>query len=282
MSEFKHDQLFRDATDEERRLIIGFAQAVAHDWHPDASTGGRRFEFTNHFGCQQLFRDMNRMGDKGFLYGALLFSRRAHSLERAVRSHFLTRLALANHEELGSHGPVRECAVSCLGVFLDPLLAEMPDLILEWVEDMETDDPACDLERQPAELIRGLLLSSHVDQRRAHRFWELAAVSPRFPERIFSEPSRHDSGGIFMSCFLKAMGRLFSSAPETAVRRFAAVVRERAVNKYVLVSEDQCRRISWVQVPATELERSTMLASLTSNIELPNRDLAAAILGGQV
>ena len=280
--EFSKDEIYRNGTDDERRLVFRMCQALSHAWRSAPASGSRELVFENHSGCVQVFEQMNRMGQNGLLLGALCLSRYLRGLERQVRSRFLTGLLLAQHEMMSHGQPVRECETSLFGIFIGALVADFPDVILEWTEDMNTGIGEAGLPPQPTAAIRGLLLSYSFDHRRAARFWEMAARSERFPERVFSDPCPPHEGKIFCSSQLRAFGLFLSLAPEAAVRRFLPVIRDRAVDKTTIVCEDDNRKVEIIVEKATEQERRGMLAVLVGHIEPAGRcELVQAILDGK-
>jgi len=277
MYELKDDRLFIDGTDDERRLVLKFNEAMACHWEDPKEKAGRRLVFASSFAVSGFYDQMCRMNEHGFLFGALLFARRAGELERQVRSHLLTRLIRAQYDWQDCRRPVRESEVSHAAGFINALIGDMTETILEWVEDMNTDDPRFDLECQPTPVIRGMLFSVNLDQRKTSRFWGLAAGSARFPDRVFFDPCPPANGSIFMPYHVKVIGSIFSLAPEAAVRRFSRVIKERAVNKAVLISSDDNR--SWrVELhPASDIERSNVLNGILSNVSNERRPLVAEI-----
>ncbi len=270
MYNIKTDQLYRDGTDDQRRMIILFNQAIVCLWK-DLPDGGRRLAFEDRFALYNFFREMSRRGDEGYLFGALLFSRRSGELDRPIRSHVLTRLSRMHFELSRDSGefdrPPRESEVSNFGQFVNAIVPDLPEAVFEWFEDMNADDAEHGLKPQPTSLIRGVLFSSHVDQRRMQRFWELAAVSPRFPERIFHDPCPPFEGVIFTSYQLRAIGRIFAFAPVVAVQRFAAVIRDKALDRSELETYDDGRRPRVIQVRAQERDREMVFTSILGHLE---------------
>lgn len=241
------------------------------------SNAGRALEFQSKYPLYEFFDLMMRMGDKGYVLGATLFGRKVEekNVERAVRSHLLTRLARGLHDANpdGRKEP-RETTVAHFGRFVSVLIEGMPEMHLEWAEDMDTDDPMFDLRKQPTTVIRGVLLSPALDQRRCVRFWEMAAASSRFPYRIFSDPCEPDDGAIFSSYHRRAFAIVFTHAPAPAVERFANHMREHATLKHVRRWRDPPQGGSpgegkWIveAEPATEHERLNVFRSIAGSIE---------------
>lgn len=277
MYSLRDDRLFADGSDEERRLIVSFNELMENRWEsrPD---GSRKLVFDRSNAVMSCYEQMNRMSERGFLFGALLFMRRAGELERQVRSHILTRLMRAYHDMMDNGRPVRESEVSHAASFINAIMGDMMDVVLAWTEDMNTDDPYYDLESQPTAVIRGTLFSSNIDQRKACRFWEMAAESPRFPERIFCDPCPPANGSIFMPYHTRILGLIFSIVPESVVRRFARVIKERAVNKGILLNEDDNRRFRVVVMPASENEIRAVQGNIVGHItDNDRRQLVASI-----
>jgi hypothetical protein len=132
---------------------------------------------------------------------------------------------------------------------------------------MNTMDPENDLEPQPTAVIRGVLFAPSFDQRQAFGFWERASRSERFPDRIFSDPDHPDAGGIFSSYHLRAFGLFFSVAPEGAVSRFAAHMRDRALMKRIV--EWVADLGKWIvrDRPATENERNRVFDGIVGYVD---------------
>lgn len=246
-----------------------------------ASNAGRTLEFQNKYPLHEFFDLMMRTGDQGYVLGATLFGRKVQekSVERAVRSHLLTRLARGLHDAHpdGRKEPA-ETTVAHFGRFVNVLIADMPEMHVEWAEDMDADDPQLDLHRQPTAVIRGVLLSPSLDQRRCVRFWELAAASSRFPCRIFSDPCAPDDGAIFSSYHRRAIAIVFTHAPAIAVERFANHLREHATLKHVRRWQDPPEGSGagpgkWTveAEPATENERLNVFRSIAGGIEVSAR-----------
>jgi hypothetical protein len=277
MYNLKEDRLFVDGSDEERRLIISFNESLEHRWEPQPN-GARRLVFERSCSLMNFFEQMNRMSERGFLFGALLFSRRAGELDRQFRSHILTRLVRTYHDMVDNGRPVRESEVSHAATFIDALIGDLTEMVLEWTEDMNTDDPHFDLVSQPTAVIRGTLFSTNIDQRKTGRFWGLAAASERFPERIFCDPCPPANGSIFMPYHTRVIGLIFSIAPEPAVRRFAEVVKQRAVHKGILLNEDDNRKHRVVIMPASENEIRSVQGNIVNHIaDDSRRQLVASI-----
>ncbi len=272
MYDLKYDTLYRDGTDDERRMIILFNQAIVCLWK-DQPDGARRLAFDDRFALYNFFREMCRRDDAGYLFGALLFSRRANELDRAVRSHVLTRLSRMHFElSRGSEEfdrPPRESEVSNFGQFVNAIVSDLsdPPVVFEWFEDLNTEDPERGLKLQPTSLIRGILFSNRIDPRRMQRFWQLAAASPRFPDRVFCDPCPPFEGAIFTSYHLRAIARIFASAPAAAVERFAAVIRDRAVERSELETFTDGRRPRVIRVPAHQRDRDMSFASIVGYID---------------
>ncbi len=277
MHTLKNDRLFTDGTDEERRLIVNVNEAVNCRWEEAGGAPRRRLAFERGYALNAFYDQMCRMGEHGFLFGALLFARRADELERQVKSHLLTRMIRAQYDWQDQRRPVRESEVSHAAAFINALVSDLTETVHEWVEDMNTDDPHYDLEPQPTAVIRGVLFSVNLDQRKTSRFWGLAAESPRFPDRVFFDPCPPANGSIFMPYHVKVIGNIFSLAPEAAVRRFSRVIKEKAVNKAVLAGSDDNRKF-WTELhPASDIERKNILSSILAAVSNERRPLVAEI-----
>jgi hypothetical protein len=269
----RHEE--RIPTDEERRMVRFLDNAFVCTWR--TSNSGRSLEFQNKYSLYELFDLMMRMGDKGYVLGATLFARKAQdkNVERTVRSHMLTRLARGLHEmQSDGRKEPTEASVANFGRFISVLVGELPEWNVEWAEDMDADDPMRDLQRQPIAVIRGVLLSPSLDQRRCVRFWEMAAASEKFPRRIFSDPCPPDDGAIFSSYHRRAFAIVFTYASAPAVKRFAIHMREHATQKCVRRWCDppvggSPGQGKWIveAAPATENERLSVFRSIAGSIE---------------
>jgi hypothetical protein len=160
------------------------------------------------------------------------------------------------------------------------LIDDMPQVHVEWAEDMDADDPKHDLRRQPIAVVRGVLLSPSLDQRKCVKFWELAAASERFPLRIFSEPCGPDDGAIFSSYHRRAFAIVLTVASEPAVDKFAGHMRRNA--KHKLVRHKRPDKDEWLVEPeeATENERMNVFRCIAGNVEPhARRERVSALLG---
>ncbi len=222
-------------SDEERRLVRWLDSAFVCTWKEN-SDGSRTLKFSSRNPLYEFFDQMMRMGDPGYALAAALFGRKiaGNAVDRSVRSRLLTLLACGLHETAyDSRTEITESSVAHFGRFVSVLIADMPEVYVEWAEDMDTDDPKRDLRKQPVAIIRGVLLSPSLDQRRCVRFWDLAAASPAFPLRIFSDPCPPDDGAIFSSYHLRAFGVVFALVSDVAAVKFASHLRENARSKRV-------------------------------------------------
>ena len=268
-------------TDEERRMVRFLDTAFVYTWK--ASGEGRKLEFASRNPLYEFFDLMMRMGDAGYLLGATLFGRKVaeKNVERTVRSKLMTMLARGLHDaHYSSTAPIKESAIAHIGRFVNALIAVMPDVHVEWAEDMDTDDPKRDLKPEPIAVIRGVFLSPSLDQRNCAKFWELAAASERFPLRIFSEPCAPEDGVIFSSYHRRAFAIVFTIAPEPAVDKFAGHLRRHATRK--MVRRQRPGRDEWIVQPedATENERQNVLRCIAGNVEPhARREHVSALLG---
>ncbi|HTK04522.1 MAG TPA: hypothetical protein VL500_02970 [Candidatus Eisenbacteria bacterium] len=265
-------------TNEERRMNRFIDNAFVYEWKSSAK--GRTLEFSQRNPTYELFDLMMRMGDEGYVLAATLFGRKVQekNVERAVRSHLLTRLARGLHDTHYGAGEIRETAVAHFGRFMNVLIADMAEMHVEWAEDMDAEDPAHDLHPEPIAVIRGVLLSPALDQKRCAKFWELAASSSRFPVRIFSEPCAPDDGAIFSSYHRRVIAIVFTVASDVAVERFAVHMRENAKLKMVRRWKDPPQggvpsEGKWLTVPepATEQERKNAFGCIAGGIERNDR-----------
>ncbi|HSD11970.1 MAG TPA: hypothetical protein VLC10_00280 [Patescibacteria group bacterium] len=222
-------------SDEERRLVRWLDNALIYTWKEN-SDGSKTLRFSCRNPLYEFFDQMMRMGDPGYALAASLFGRAVtdKNVERTVRSRLLTLLACGLHENgCDTRAEITETSVAHFGRFVNVLIADMPQMHVEWAEDMDADDPKRDLRKQPIAVIRGVLLSPALDQRRCVRFWELAAASPGFPLRIFSDPCPPDDGAIFSSYHRRAFGIVFALVSDVAVEKFATHLRDHADRKKV-------------------------------------------------
>lgn len=222
-------------SDEERRLVRWLDSAFVFTWKENGD-GSRTLRLSSRNPLYEFFDQMMRMGDAGYALAATLFGRKVadNAVDRTVRSRLLTLLACGLHENgCDTRAEITESSVAHFGRFVNVLIADMPQMYVEWAEDMDADDPQRDLRKQPVAVIRGVLLSPSLDQRRCVRFWELAAASAAFPLRIFSEPCPPDDGAVFSSYHLRAFGIVFALVSDAAVDKFAAHLRDNANRKKV-------------------------------------------------
>ncbi|MBI4458248.1 hypothetical protein HY633_04760 [Candidatus Uhrbacteria bacterium] len=215
-------------TEDEYRLTVLVGRSLSCEWkaHDD---GGRKLVFVDAYALNHFYDMVCRLGEPdGHRLGAAVFLCAAdkRKIERSVLSKVLTRLARVLFDVRGAAGNPTEAAVAHFARFIREIVGEVPRMILEWVEDMDTDDAERDLARQPTEVIRGVLFSPSMDHRRAVRFWALAAESPLFPCRIFSDQCQPAEGEMFSAYQRRAFGTFFALAPEAAFQRFAGHVFE--------------------------------------------------------
>lgn len=238
----------------------------------------------NRQGLHEFFDLVSRLGDQGYVLGAAIFARKAKetNIERAVRSRFLTLVARALYDcKLPDRrGDPRESEVAHFGRFVNLLIEDDPVMFVEWSEDMAVDDPGRDLAAQPTSVIRGVLLSPCLDQRRAVAFWDLSSKSEKFPRRIFSDPCVPDDGVIFSSYHLRAFGLVFTHATESAVRCFASHMHANATGKLVRIWDEAEKRGRIERIPAGEVERSNAFTAIAGYVENhDNRRLVNGIFG---
>lgn len=280
MSRHKGDQRYAFVSIDEQRLARHLANAFAFE--RTRTDQGVRIVFAHERAMQEFFDCIVRMGDAGHVTGATVFTDQVREKDpgREVRAALLTRFARVFYDtEYGAdRRPIRESEVAHAGRFVNAVVAEMPQTHLEWAEDMGDGCPECGLEPQPTAVIRGVFLSPALDQRKAAEFWKLAAASKRFPLRIFSDPCGSEEGAIFSSWHMRAFALVFTNAPEAAVERFAAHMREHAVAKMLKVFVSA----KWVDkpAPATATDRKNVFDAISSNIEIAARRTFARGLFG--
>lgn len=238
----------------------------------------------NKFSLHEFFELVSRLGDQGYMLSAAVFARKAQesTVDRAMRSRFFTGMARALYD-MNSHlrqGDVRESEVAHFGRFVNVLIADQPKMFVEWSEDMDADDAARYIPVQPTAVIRGVLLSPCLDQRRTTEFWDLSARSERFPRRIFSDPCVPEDGLIFSSYHLRAFGLVFTHATGYAVRRFATHMRENATRRLVRTWDEQERRGRIDSVAARDIDRANAFSAIAASVEhQDNRRLVNEIFG---
>lgn len=284
----RHDDMPIPPTDEERRMVRYLDNAFVYSWK--SSGDGRTLQFGTRSPLYEFFELMMRMGDAGYVLAATLFGRKVaeRNVERTVRSHLMTMLARGLHDA-HSYGAaaITETSVAHFGRFVNVLIADMPEMHVEWAEDMDADDPERDLRKQPIAVIRGVLLSPSLDQRRCVRFWELAAASEKFPKRIFSEPCLPEDGIIFSSYHRRAFGIVFTLVSDVALERFVPHMREHATTKCVRRWQEPpegCGKQAgkWtVEIEsATENERQNVFRAIAGGIESNDRRRKVSALFG--
>ncbi len=209
-------------TDDEQRLLRYIDRALVYAWktRPD---GGRQLIFEEKYALAHFYDLVSRLGDHGYCIGAAAFMRVVadRKSERTVCSKVLTRLARIWRDLRAEAGLLTEASVAHFGRFVREIIGVVPRMVLEWVEDMDATDPERDLEPEPTAVIRGVLFSPDMDQRRAVKFWALAATSPLFPDRIFSDHCSPREGVMYTSYQSRAFAEFMSLAPVPAVERFA-------------------------------------------------------------
>jgi len=163
-----------------------------------------------------------------------------YGVPREVRSVVLTVIALWPYTMSCSGEPIRGRRVAHMARVLDQTADRYPRLYLEWFEDMgegiplppvdQTDAPVEGhwiLEPQPTRVLRGILFSARFERDGVmDRFWKMAAVSERFPERVFTDPGDHKN----RRCLLAPVGfgqlaQFCMRAPVEAVQRFMNAYR---------------------------------------------------------
>lgn len=266
-------------TEIERKLRMCLERALTYEWKSrpevEGKPSGRLLVLANRFAVHEFFDLMMRNGDDGYVVGATLFARRADEMERPVRARFLTSLARMLRDFDGDpQGCIRESEVAHFGRFVNVLLSKkgrLDGVVLAWVEDMNTSDPENDLTPQPTAVIRGVLFSPSFDQRQAFGFWERAARSARFPVRIFSDPCAPEDGLLFSSYHVRAFGLFFSVAPEGAITRFAAHMRDNAVTKTAREWVEDAGRWMVKAVPASALDRHRVFDGIVGYVDGDHR-----------
>jgi hypothetical protein len=165
---------------------------------------------------------------------------------------------------------VREREISQFGQIIHRLIQDFPERFLEWVEDLNTDDPWNDLKTQPTAIIRGALLAASIDPKRTTAFWGLAAASARFPDRMFSDPAEPaEDGTPFTPFHLRRYADMFAVMPDDAILRFGTRMRTMATHRLAYAMTDGMRNV--VEIRLTKHERVTMLRGVLDGIDDPRR-----------
>jgi hypothetical protein len=189
-----------------------------------------------------------------------------------VFSGLLTRLIRSPYDRSCRPEPfLREPTVSVFGGLFVRLVDFDPDKVLVWVVDMAQGNRLAGVDRQPTEVIRGLLFAPRVDWSYRMRFWEMAAACEQFPDRIFCDPCDPANGRIFSSYHYRAFGQFLEWAPEPAVCRFVAAMRDGINRKVVREIDQERRRARYRVVPATADEISEARRRIVESIECPIR-----------
>ncbi len=283
MKRTKDDPYAVDESSEERRFRYRFEQAIVYELRPAPDGTGQRLVFRNSGALHDLYLSMVNGGDEGYLSGVRLFLRNAGHMLRSARSQFLNLLAGQLHLIKPTSAPLRECEVSDFARFVRGLLPAPgedvsrghfgTEILLAWAEDAHTGLPDVGVEAQPTALIRGILLAPSLDQRRAILFWDKAALSDKFPCRIFSDPCPYDEGVLFSSWHIRAFGQLFAVVPPAAVQRFAAHMGDNAIHKMTLREREMRGVRRWVPepVPAEANDRERVFRCIVGMIDNAER-----------
>jgi hypothetical protein len=278
------DDKYRPISDEERRLVGLFKTALAFTWkeylkeHPEGSgktVPARKMRLERPHAATRFFEEVIGLGDRGYDIAAIIIAKHMDAVERPVRSNLMTRMARAIPDCIMRTREASEREISQFGQVIDRLIADFPQRFLEWVEDMEEDDPWNDLKRQPTAIIRGAFLASSIDMRKTVAFWALAATSVRFPERMFSDPAESGSDGTsaFTTYHLRRYADLFAAMPDDALRRFATRMRTQAVTRVTVRFDPEEGRIATVET-LTVPERVEMLRRIVQAVDDTRRRTA--------
>lgn len=245
-------QAARFLTAEEEKLTRLLLAGLRFAWR--TVEGVRKIVFEDRYALYRFHDAMMRQGDDGFALGAQVFLHHTDRMERPVRSIVLTLLA----RNLSWHDPApkdpSESSVAHFAIFVNAVAERSPRRILQWVEDMETG-LSSGLERQPTAVIRGILLAPSINHKQAFGFWKLAAVSRRFPCRIFFDPCRADEGTPFSAYHLRAFGTLLAFAPPEILPHVCGHLRLAAIAGLVEARDDAGIRIAPKPLSAAEAGR---------------------------
>lgn len=266
---------FRTASPHERRMMRILDEGLS-EFRGRSAEGG--FEGAqpapkplsrSHYALCDFSKLMGGADEREYHFGVRLCAIRLRNIAPGCRSFALTRMARLLYDGVSPPRSVRESEVAEFGRFVSVIIKSLPKLVLSWVEDMHTGLPGYGLDAQPTAVIRGILFSPLMDQKRACRFWALAAGSERFPCRIFSDPCEPDEGAILSPHHIRAFGLFFSIASEAAIERFARHLRDHADRKSVRNWEAIGSGGRWVLavVPASEAERRRILEGIAGYVD---------------
>jgi hypothetical protein len=272
------DDKYRPISDEERRLKAQFLTALSYQWKeydmegPDGSTvRARKMWLTAPHAATRFFEQVIGLGDRGYDLAAIIIAKEMDHVERPVRSNLMTRMARAIPDCIMRSPHVREREISQFGQVIHRLVQDFPQRFLEWVEDMNADDPWNDLKEQPTAIIRGALLAASIDATRMAAFWGLAAASARFPDRMFSDPAEAaEDGSPFTAFHLRRYADMFAVMSDEAILRFGTRMRTMATHRLAYAfAEDKTRSV--VSVRLAKHERVEMLRRVLNGIDDPRR-----------
>lgn len=270
---------FRCGTPDERQWLRLAIQASA--WVEGTDTGERELKFRESGAVHQLCdKSFARGGDGPEVALWALLNVGLLDFPMRVFSGLLTRLIRSPYDRCARPEPfLREPSVSVFGGLLVRLADADPEKVLVWVVDMAEGNRLAGIERQPTEVIRGLLFAPRVDWSFRMKFWEMAAACERFPDRIFCDPCDPANGRIFSSYHYRAFGQFLEWAPEPAVCRFVAAMRDRVNRKVIREIDEESRRVRYRIVPATPEEIGEARRRIVESVESPSRrESVSAIL----
>ena len=281
MARQRDDVYVVPASDDRRRLDRHLTAAFMYE--RTQTVEGERVTFAHPRAMHDFFDAIARLGGDACKLGAVLFMERcvAQDAPRDVRAALLTTYARVLHDVYKADSPyIREAEVAHAGSFVGAIISEMPRMILEWIEDMADGVLSVALDVQPTSVIRGVLLSPMLDQRRAMEFWTFAGSSMRFPLRVFFDPCLPDEGALFSSWHYRAFASVFSTASEAVVERFVTNMIARAVWKtaYGFVSERRERFV--FRKPVEDDDRRNAFLAITGHVRPPDRREFVAKLYG--
>ena len=281
MARQRDDEYVVPASDDRRRLDRHLTAAFMYERMK--TVDGERVKLAHPLAMHDFFEAIARRGGDTCTLGAALFMERFAEQDqpRDVCAALLTTYARVLHDAYKAGSPyIREAEVAHAGRFIGAIISEMPRMILEWIEDMADGVQSVTLDAQPTSVIRGVLLSPMLDQRRAIDFWTFAGSSMRFPLRVFFDPCLPDEGTLFSSWHCRAFASVFSTAPEAVIKRFVTNMIARAVWKtaYGFASERRARFI--FRKPAEDDDRRNAFVTITGHVLPPDRREFVAKLYG--
>ncbi len=272
MARKRNDPSYVPASNEERILDRLLTNALT--FKRVETSLGPRVTFAHPRAMHEFFDRIARLGGHACELGAALFADRVLENDpgRDVRAVLLTQYARVLYDSYNNdRRDVRESEVAHAGSFVGAMIRELPQMILEWVEDMGDGCASCNLNPQPTAVIRGVILSPSLDQRVAAEFWRLSVGSTRFPLRVFSDPGGQAEASMFSQWNRRAFALVFTHASDAAVERFVVHMLAHATEKIVRRYDDKEEKLLEVHLPVSLEERQFVFRSIASYVTPPSR-----------